>query len=68
MDYKSIYDFSELPAVLTVPELAKLLGIGRSAAYCLARSNQLQTLRVGNQIRIPRHAVLQYLGVPLTAQ
>ena len=68
MDFNKIYNFSELPAVLTVPELATFLGIGRSAAYTLARSNQLDTLHIGHQIRIPRHAVLKYLGLPVAAQ
>lgn len=68
MEINNIYNFSELPPVLTVPELAEFLGIGRSAAYTLARSNQLDTLHIGHQIRIPRHAVLKYLGLPLTTQ
>lgn len=68
MDFNTIYNLSELPPVLTVPELAEFLGIGRSAAYQLARSNQLDTLHIGHQVRIPRHAVLKYLGLPIAAQ
>lgn len=68
MDFNNIYNFSELLPVLTVPELAEFLGIGRSAAYNLVRSNQLEVLHIGHQIRIPRHAVLKYLGLPVTAQ
>ena len=55
---------SDLPAVMTVPELAAFLGVGRGQAYALARSNQLDVIRVGKQIRIPRHAVLRFLGAP----
>ena len=68
MDFNNIYNFSELPAVLTVPELATFLGIGRGAAYNLARSNQLDTMQIGHHIRIPRHAVLKYLGLPVATQ
>lgn len=68
MDFNNIYNFSELPPVLTVPELAEFLGVGRAAAYALARSNQLDTLHIGHQIRIPRHAVLKYLGLPVAAR
>ena len=64
MDFNKIYNFEELPAILTVPELATFLGIGRCAAYNLARSNQLEVLHIGHQIRIPRHSVLKYLGLP----
>ena len=49
---------------MTVPELAAFLGVGRGQAYALARSNQLDVIRVGKQIRIPRHAVLRFLGAP----
>ena len=63
MNFENIYNYSELPAILTVPELATFLGIGRCAAYNLARSNQLEVLHIGHQIRIPRHSVLKYLGL-----
>ena len=68
MDYTNIYTTDELPPVLTVQELATFLGVGRHAAYQLARSNQLDALQIGHQLRIPRHAVLKYLGLPITAQ
>lgn len=58
----STYTTTEIPAILTVPQLADFLGIGRNAAYDLVHSNQLQVIKIGRTIRIPRHAVLQYLG------
>ena len=61
---KNLYTPDEIPAVMTVPELAAFLGVGRGQAYALARSNQLDVIRVGKQIRIPRHAVLRFLGAP----
>ena len=64
IEMEEFYSYSELPAIMTVPELASFLGIGRCAAYDLARSDQLDVLRIGHQIRIPRHSVLRYLGVP----
>lgn len=59
---KKTYDCQEIPAVMGVPELAALLDIGRNSAYELVRSGQVKALRVGRKIRIPRHAVLQFLG------
>lgn len=56
--------YPELPPVLTVLQLGEFLGIGRNQAYTLTRSGQIDSLRIGNHIRIPRHAVLRYIGVP----
>ena len=46
-----------LPAVLNVPEAARLLGIGRTLAYELVRTNQWPTpvIRVGRLIKILPH-------------
>lgn len=63
---KYLYSEQELPAIMDVPQLGTFLGIGRNTAYALVRSGQIQPLRIGRQIRIPRHAVLSYLGA--TAQ
>ena len=65
---KNVYSPDEVPVIMTVPELAAFLGIGRTQAYALARSNQLDTIRIGKNIRIPRHAVLRFLGAPDTQQ
>lgn len=60
---KILYTENELPAITSVPQLAAFLDIGRNTAYELVRSGQIQALRIGRKIRIPRHAVLQYLGI-----
>jgi len=57
------YTYNELPPVLTVLQLGDFLGIGRNNAYALTRSGQIEVLHIGKQIRIPRHAVLRYLGL-----
>lgn len=59
----SLYTEEEIPAVMNVQQLGVFLGIGRNTAYALVRSNQVKSLRIGKKIRIPRHAVLSYLGV-----
>ena len=38
---------------LTVEEVQRLLGIGRTAVYRLCHSDGLETVRVGRAIRIP---------------
>ena len=47
--------------VLTVPDLAEALRIGRNAAYKLVQSQAIRSIRIGNQIRIPREALEEFL-------
>lgn len=57
---KTIY-FEQLPPVLRVEDLMRVLSIGRNAAYNLVRSGQIRSIRVGRCIRIPRDALAEYL-------
>ena len=59
------YTTQEIPPILTVPQLAEFLGIGHGKAYALVRSDQIEILKIGNTIRIPRHSLLKYLGADL---
>lgn len=47
--------------LLTVPEAAKLLRISRNLAYELVAQHEIPSLRLGRAIRIPRHALVQWL-------
>ena len=38
---------------ITIPEVAKVLGIGRAAAYEGARTGQIPTIRIGKRILVP---------------
>ena len=51
----------EIPLVMTVEDLGKVLIIGRSTAYKLVRSGKLKTFRVEKQIRISRDALIEYI-------
>jgi hypothetical protein len=59
-----------LPAVLDVPQAAHLLGIGRTLAYELVRTDQWPTpvLRIGRLIRIPSRPLIELVstGYPTT--
>lgn len=53
----------ELPSVLTVPELARLLRISRGAAYQAVKEGAVPgVIRVGRSVRVSRDAVLSWLG------
>ncbi len=53
-----------LPAVLDVPQAARLLGIGRTLAYELVRTDQWPTpvIRVGRLIKIPCEPLIELMS------
>ena len=53
-------ELAELPALLDVPDAARVLGISRSLAYELVRRGEWPTavLRVGRLIKIPSGPLL----------
>jgi predicted DNA-binding transcriptional regulator AlpA len=58
-----------LPAVVDVVTAGEVLGIGRTVAYELVRTNQFPTpvLRVGRQIKIPTAYLIELLGLSTDA-
>lgn len=62
MEAKKITSLEDLPLVLRVEDLMPILSIGRNAAYSLVRCGKIRSFKVGNQIRIPKNAVLEFCG------
>ena len=54
--------FEEFPDILTVKQMRDILSIGRSKAYSLLHSGELKYITIGNQIRIPKKYLLDYLS------
>jgi excisionase family DNA binding protein len=59
--------------MLTIEEAARVMRIGRSAAYQLARqylttegTSGIPAMRIGGQLRVPRHLLEGYIGGPIT--
>ena len=52
----------DYPDVLTVEQLAEILGIGQNAAYQLVHSGAIGYKRIGKNIRIPKVCVVDYLN------
>ncbi len=46
--------YDELPLMLSVPEVAAVLGISRAGAYELARSSGFPSLTIGTRIVVPK--------------
>ena len=61
MDTINFTTFDTLPLMLTVEEMASILRIGRNPAYQLVRDGNIQSIRVGRSIRIPRAAIIQFM-------
>lgn len=58
MQYKN---FSDLPLVLNVEDIADTLAIGKNKAYTLVNSGQIRALKLGNHYRIPREAFIAFV-------
>lgn len=50
--------FTDYKDIVTVPQLAEMLGIGITLAYRLVRQ---KTIKVGREYKIPKQFVINYL-------
>jgi excisionase family DNA binding protein len=48
---------------VTIEEAARVLGLGRSAAYEAARRGEIPSRRLGRRIVVPVPLLLQWLGL-----
>ena len=53
--------YDQLPLILSVDELTKILGIGRNTAYDLIRCGRIRSVRIGHKIKIPKDSMLEFL-------
>ncbi len=54
------------PATPSVEQTARLLGIGRSAAYAAVRAGTIPTIRFGRKLLVPTQALMRTLGMEPT--
>ena len=52
----------DIPTLFTVEEVAAHLRIGRNSAYNLVKSGRIKHVKIGRTIRIPKSAVLDFIG------
>ena len=63
MKQASCKSYDELPLMLSVPEVAAVLGISRAGAYGLVRSNGFPALKIGSRIAVSyTHLTLPTIG------
>lgn len=48
--------FDELPDILTVPQVARFLRVGRQVVYRMIREKKLPAMKFGRAIRISKRA------------
>ena len=53
--------YDELPLMLSVPEVASVLGISRAGAYDLARSREFPSLTIGTRIIVPKDKFIAWV-------
>ncbi len=56
--------FENYPDVVTVEQLASMLGISTKTAYKLVKEKRIKSVCIGRIYKIPKIYVLEYLQIP----
>ena len=51
-----------MPLMLSVHDLAEVLGISKSSAYVLAKEKGFPTLKIGARVVIPRDRFIEWIN------
>ena len=62
--YKS---YDEFPLMLSVPEVAAVLGISRAGTYELVRSDGFPALKIGSRIVVPKEKFIEWVDEKTSA-
>jgi len=54
-------DLVQLPMLVTVDQVAKMLGIGRTTAWELIRRQKIKSVKIGRTRRVPIEAIQEYI-------
>jgi excisionase family DNA binding protein len=52
----------ELPDALTLPEVARVLRIGRNSAYEAVRRGEIKAVKIGRRLVVPKAAIERLLA------
>lgn len=61
MKPSSYTSYDELPLMLSVPQVAAVLGISRAGAYELARSQGFPSISIGARIVVPKDKFILWI-------
>ncbi|MFC0540671.1 helix-turn-helix domain-containing protein [Kutzneria chonburiensis] len=56
------------PALMSIPDAAKVLGLSRSSAYRYANSGELPTKRIGGRVYVVRAQLADFLATDSTQE
>jgi len=54
-------NYDELPLMLSVPEVAAVLGISRAGTYELVKSEGFPSLKIGSRIVVPKEKFIDWI-------
>ena len=57
--------YDQLPLMLSVPEVAAVLGISRAGAYELVRTKGFPALKIGSRIVVPKEKFLRWIDLQM---
>ena len=55
-------NYDDLPLMLSVPDVASVLGISRAGAYELVRSDGFPALRIVSRIVVPKERFIDWIN------
>ena len=55
-------NYDDLPLMLSVPDVASVLGISRAGAYELVRSDGFPALRIVSRIVVPKEKFIDWIN------
>lgn len=65
MKKTSYRSYDELPLMLSVPEVATVLGISRAGDYELVRAEGFPALKIGSRIVVPKEKFLGWIDAQM---
>ena len=60
-------NYDDLPLMLSVPDVASVLGISRAGAYELVCSDGFPSLRIGSRIVVPKEKFIGWINANTNA-
>ncbi len=61
MNIHKYLSLDQIPLTLNAADIADVLGISRSKAYCLLNTPDFPALRLGKRLLVPKHLFLKWL-------
>ena len=61
MERKTYKTYDDLPLMLSVPEVASVLGISRAGAYELVKGKDFPALKIGARVVVPKEKFIAWI-------